>query len=495
MTEFEVVIGLEIHAQLATSTKIFCACPVELPAVEDSLLHSQTNRNTCPICAGHPGTLPVMNARAFEMAARAGLAMECTVNPRSVFARKNYFYPDLPKGYQISQFDKPICTDGKLTIEFGDDKTPQVKTVRIQRIHLEEDAGKNIHEAGYSVVDLNRAGVPLIEIVSEPDMRSPQEASAYMRAVHAIVTAIGVCNGNMQEGNFRCDANVSVRPRGDAKLGTRAEIKNVNSFKFIERAIEYEAARQIEIVKSGGRVIQETRGFDSAVGKTYTLRSKEEAHDYRYFPDPDLIPLQLAAARISELKASLPELPHQKRDRYRTQFGLSSYDAAVLTQSTEMSGFFDRTVTALGADGASGAKIAANLLTGEVSRLVNETGVGLNSARLTPESLAELVRLQKGAAISSTGAKQVLGIVWASGEAVSTVVDREGLRQVSDTGAIEKIVEAVVAQFPAQCDEVRAGKDKVIGFLVGQIMKQAKGTQSAVNPALAQEILRKKLGV
>jgi aspartyl-tRNA(Asn)/glutamyl-tRNA(Gln) amidotransferase subunit B len=467
--EFEAVIGLEVHAQLSTESKIFCACRAGKA--------ERPNANACPVCSGHPGTLPVLNRKVVEYAIRAGLATGCRINPRSRFARKNYFYPDLPKGYQISQYELPICEGGRLRV--GE------KWVGIQRIHMEEDAGKNVHHGEFSLVDLNRAGVPLIEIVSRPELSTPEEAGAYLRAIHGVVTYLGICDGNMQEGNFRCDANVSVMPKGSATYGTRVEIKNVNSFRFVEKAIEYEIARQIQVVRSGGEVVQETRTYDSDRNATYAMRSKEEAHDYRYFPDPDLIELRIDEAWIEEIRAALPELPEQKRARYVRELGLSDYDAGVLTASQALARFFDRAVE-LGAE----AKAAANLVTGEISRLLNESGLEIPQTRLRPEHVADLVTLVKAGAVSSTGAKKALGFAWGGGGEMKEIVAREGLAQVSDTSSIEPVVDEVLKANPAQVAELKGGKDKVMGFLVGQIMKKTGGK---ANPTLVQELIRKKL--
>ncbi|MGK5084144.1 Asp-tRNA(Asn)/Glu-tRNA(Gln) amidotransferase subunit GatB [Bdellovibrionota bacterium FG-1] len=483
--EFEAVIGLEVHCQLSTETKIFCACRARLSEGTDSGALA-SNVHVCPICAGHPGTLPVLNRKVVEYAIKAGLATGCEIRQRNVFARKNYFYPDLPRGYQISQFEKPICEKGWLEIETGSDLK---RKIGIHRIHMEEDAGKNVHMAGYSLVNLNRAGVPLIEIVSEPDLRSSEEAGAYLRSLHAIVTALEICDGNMQNGNFRCDANVSVRLRGAQKLGTRVEIKNVNSFRFIEKSIDFEIARQIEVVKAGGRVIQETRLYDSARNATASMRSKEEAEDYRYFPDPDLIDVQISAAQIDVLRQALPELPAQKKDRYIREFGLSSLDASVLTGSMAFARFFEATLAELQDPGGT-AKPTANLMTGEVIRLLNEDTVELGQAKLTPSHLAEILRLVCAQAISSTGAKTAIAEVWKTGDPVAKIVERAGLRQVSDLGALAPVVDQVLAEFPAQVAELKSGKEKVIGFLVGQVMKRSGGK---ANPQMLQELIKKRL--
>ncbi len=487
-TEFEAVIGLEVHAQLSTESKIFCSCPARQPAGV-SVADLPANSQTCPVCTGQPGALPVLNRRAVEYAIRAGLATHCRINERSVFARKNYFYADLPKGYQISQYDLPICEEGWLEIT----ASKATRRIRIQRIHLEEDAGKSVHMHGYSLVNLNRAGVPLIEIVSGPDLKSSEEAGAYLRALHGIVTYLGICDGNMQEGNFRCDANVSVRPIGSTELGVRTEIKNVNSFRFVEKAIDYEIARQIEVIRAGGMVVQETRTYEESRGVTVSLRSKEEAHDYRYFPDPDLVPVRVASAWIEQIRSELPELPHQKRMRYEHEFGLSEYDAGVLTSSRELADFFERAVALLeesGMERSVAAKPAANWMSGEVSRLINETPGGLSGGKLTPRHVADVVSLGARDEISSTNAKKLIGIAWRSGEDSQLIVAREGLGQVSDLGALEPAVDRVLAANPDQVAQYKAGKDKLLGFFVGQVMKQTGGK---ANPGLIQALIKKKL--
>jgi len=486
--EFEAVIGLEVHVQLATETKIFCACPAKPPAGV-SVADIAPNAHVCPVCAGHPGTLPVLNSRVLEFAARAGLALNCAINRESIFARKNYFYPDLPKGYQISQYEKPVCEWGRLEIDTDRGRIP----VRIRRIHLEEDAGKSVHEGPATLLNLNRAGVPLVEIVSEPDLRSAKEAETYLRELHAIVTTIGICEGNLQEGNFRCDANVSIRPKGAEKLGTRTEIKNVNSFRFVEKAIEYEIARQEQVLRSGTKVIQETRLFDADRGVTLSMRSKEEAEDYRYFPDPDLIPVRLSEGLLESIERGLPELPQARRRRYQEALGLSAYDAGVITRDAGMMNFYDQAVKLLSPQDrpdAGLAKSVANFLTGEVSRRINDEGCELSASRLTPHHLVELARATAGGVISSAGAKQALNLAWKTGETISVIVDREGLKQVSDIGQLEPVVAQIFSDFPAQIAELRSGKDKVLGFLVGQLMKRTGGK---ANPALLQELIRKRL--
>jgi aspartyl-tRNA(Asn)/glutamyl-tRNA(Gln) amidotransferase subunit B len=486
--EWEIVLGLEIHAQLATETKIFCGCPAKAPAGV-SVSDLGPNANTCPVCTGQPGALPVLNRKVVEYAIRAGLALGCEIRRENVFSRKNYFYPDLPKGYQISQFDLPICEKGAIEIETKSGG----KKIGITRIHMEEDAGKNLHMDEFSLVNLNRACVPLIEIVSEPDMRSADEAGAYMRAIYSVVTAIGVCDGNMQEGNFRCDANVSVRRRGEPKFGTRAEIKNVNSFRFVEKAIEYEADRQVGVLLSGGKIVQETRLWDSAKGQTFSMRSKEEAHDYRYFPEPDLIPVHVEEAWLAKVKSELPELPSQKKARYVAELGLSPYDAGVVTTSAEVSGFFETALDAVvktGVAAKEAAKPVANLLSSEIMRLLNETQSELSATKIKPSHLADAVVLQMKSEISSTGAKTAIADAWTSGEPIAKVVEKLGLKQVSDTGALEKAVEAVIAANPGQAAEFRAGKEKLLGFFVGQAMKATGGK---ANPSMLQEIVKKKL--
>ena len=484
--EFEAVIGLEIHCQLSTESKIFCGCRARVVETSVSLSNdvadSEVNSNICPVCAAHPGTLPVLNRKVVEYAVRAGLATHCAINRKNVFARKNYFYPDLPKGYQISQYDQPICENGHLTIMM--ESGP--KQIRIQRIHMEEDAGKNVHMSDCSLVNLNRAGVPLIEIVSHPDMKTAQEAGAYMRALHALVTCLGICDGNLQEGNFRCDANVSVMPKGSTVFGTRTETKNVNSFRFVEKAIDYEIARQIAVIKSGGKVVLETRGYDSQKNVTASQRSKEEAHDYRYFPDPDLIPVAIDEAWVERIRAALPELPEQKRARYMSgDFGLSAYDAEAVSASKQLATFFEEAVR-LGAV----PKRAANLITGEITRLLNEDAIEIGASKLTPGHIADLDKLLQNSTVSSTGAKQVLASVWKTGDEVGAIVECDGLRQVSDMSSFEPVIDQVIRDCPAQVAEFKSGKDKLLGFFVGQVMKQTGGK---ANPAVLQELIRKKL--
>ncbi len=487
--EFETVIGLEVHVQLATESKIFSTARARLEAGR-SVADEQPNSNTTPVCAGHPGTLPALNKKAVEYAIRAGLATECKINPRSIFARKHYFYPDSPKGYQISQLELPLCEKGFLDIELGEHGETR-KRIGITRIHMEEDAGKNVHLQGFSLVNLNRAGVPLIEVVSEPDMRTAEEAGAYLRKLYAIVTAIGVCDGNLQEGNFRCDANVSVRPKGQAEFGTRTEIKNVNSFRFVEKAIDYESFRQQQVILSGGRIVQETRLYDSEKNQTFSMRSKEEAEDYRYFPDPDLPPLLTDSATIEAIRASLPELPDQKRDRYMKEFSLSRSDAMVLTGMPSLSRFFEEVAQLMEHPQAKGfGKTLANLITGEVVRLLNDAGIEIEGSQLTAVQFADLARAIADQSISITAAKQIIGILFKEGGDVSVIVEREGLKQVSDLSSLEPLIDQIIAANPKQVEEFRAGKEKVLGFFVGQAMK---ATQGKANPARLQDLVIQKL--
>lgn len=476
---FETVIGLEVHAQLATNSKLFSSSP--------NKFGEAPNRNINPVCTAQPGALPVLNRKAVEFAVKAGLATNCRINEVSIFARKNYFYPDLPKGYQISQFDKPLCELGHLDIEFENDPgVKETKRIGITRIHMEEDAGKSQHMSGYSLVDLNRAGTPLIEIVSEPDFRSPFEAAAYLKKLRAILQYIDVCDGNMQEGNFRCDANVSVRKVGDPKLGTRAELKNLNSFRFVEKAIEYEIQRQINVITSGGRVIQETRLYDSAKNITQSMRSKEDAHDYRYFPEPDLPPLHVSKEWTAKVKTSLPELPDEKAQRFVKEFGIPDYDAKVITSTKALAQFYEEAV----AHSLQEPKLVSNWLMTEVLRMLKESESEIEACPFPAKSLGALVALIKKGDISSKIAKVVFEEMWASGKDPATIVKEKGLVQVSDTGAIEAAVQKVLAAAPDKVAEFRAGKEKLFGFFVGQVMKETHGK---ANPAILNEIVMKKL--
>jgi len=474
---WETVIGLEIHAQLATKSKIFSSSSTAYGAAPN------TQANLVDL--GYPGVLPVLNRAAVQMAVKFGLATGATISRRSIFARKNYFYPDLPKGYQISQYERPVVEDGSLEIMLEDGST---KTIGITRAHLEEDAGKSLHEDfhGRSGIDLNRAGTPLLEIVSEPDMRSAKEAVAYMKKIHTLVRYLEICDGNMQEGSFRCDANVSVRPLGKHEFGTRCEIKNLNSFRFIERAINYEVARQIDVIEGGGSIVQETRLYDPERNETRPLRSKEEANDYRYFPDPDLLPLVLGDSFIEEVRATLPELPDEKAQRFAMQYGLSGYDAAVLTGSREMSMYYEAVVAALGDE----AKLAANWVMGELSGALNRDGLDISRSRVTAERLAGLLRRIADETISGKIAKEVFESMWADDLDADTIIDARGLRQITDSAAIERVIDEVMAASPKQLADYRSGKDKLFGYFVGQVMK---ATQGKANPAQVNELLKRKL--
>jgi aspartyl-tRNA(Asn)/glutamyl-tRNA(Gln) amidotransferase subunit B len=485
MSAWETVIGLEIHAQLATRSKIFSGSATAYGAPPNA----QANL----VDLGYPGVLPVLNAEAVRMAVKLGLAINARIAAQSVFARKNYFYPDLPKGYQISQYELPIVAEGALDIVLDDG---QVKRIGITRAHLEEDAGKSLHEGlpGLTGIDLNRAGTPLVEIVSEPHLRSAKEAVAYMKKVHTLVRYLEICDGNMQEGSFRCDANVSVRPAGAQKFGTRAEIKNLNSFRFVERAINYEVARQIDILESGGQVVQETRLYDPDKGETRAMRSKEEANDYRYFPDPDLLPVVLEEALISSVRTTLPELPDQKAARFASQYGLSAYDAGVLTASRELAAYYEK-VAAEGPEepeaAAKWAKLAANWVMGELAATLNKEGLDITSSKVPPQHLGGLLLRISDQTISGNVAKVVFGTMWSGGASADAVIDAQGLRQITDTAAIERVIDEVMARNPAQLAEYRAGKDKLFGFFVGQVMKATAGK---ANPAQLNELLRRKLG-
>jgi aspartyl-tRNA(Asn)/glutamyl-tRNA(Gln) amidotransferase subunit B len=480
--EWETVIGLETHAQLSTRAKIFSGASTAFGAAP--------NTQACGVDIALPGTLPVLNRGAVERAIRFGLATGAALNRTSVFARKNYFYPDLPKGYQISQFELPIVQGGAITIltKAGE------KSIRLTRAHLEEDAGKSLHEDfhGMSGIDLNRAGTPLLEIVTEPDMRSAEEAVAYARTLHTLVRWIEICDGNMQEGSFRCDANVSVRPRGADKLGTRCEIKNLNSFRFLERAIEYEVRRQIGVIEGGGRIEQETRLYDPDRDETRSMRSKEEAHDYRYFPDPDLLPLAVSDAWVEDVRARMPELPQAKRVRYERDLALPAYDAATLTQSRELAEYFEATLAAGGA--GVPAKTAANWVMGELSARLNAEGTDASRSAVSPVQLGRLLaRIQDGT-ISGKIAKEIFDAMWAgddrSDDAPDTIIESRGLRQISDAGALETVIAEVIAANPKSVDEFRAGKDRAFNALVGQVMKATRGK---ANPQQVNELLKRKL--
>ena len=473
--EWETVIGLEIHAQLATNSKIFSGSSTAYGA--------EPNTQASLVDLGMPGVLPVLNKEAVHFAVKFGLAVDAHIAPRSVFARKNYFYPDLPKGYQISQYELPIVGVGHLDIELEDGST---KRIGITRAHLEEDAGKSLHEDfhGKSGIDLNRAGTPLLEIVSEPDMRSAKEAVAYLKKLHALVRYLGVCDGNMQEGSFRCDANVSVRKPGQP-FGTRAELKNLNSFRFIERAINIEVERQIDIIESGGKVVQETRLYDPDKNETRSMRGKEDANDYRYFPDPDLLPVEITPEFIESVRASLPELPDAKRQRFMTQYGLSPYDADSLTQSREVAEYFEA-VTALTND----AKLTANWMNGDVAAALNRAGLEINAIPVTTEALASLLKRIQDNTISGKIAKEVFDALWNGEGTTDEIIEKKGLKQITDSSAIEGLIDGIIAANPKQVEEYRSGKDKLFGFFVGQAMKASKGK---ANPEQLNAILKQKL--
>jgi aspartyl-tRNA(Asn)/glutamyl-tRNA(Gln) amidotransferase subunit B len=477
--DWEVVIGLEIHAQLATRSKIFSGASTAYGA--------PPNTQASLVDLAYPGVLPVLNAEAVRMAVKFGLGVGAAVAHRSVFARKNYFYPDLPKGYQISQYEHPVVGRGSLRIVLEDGSE---KIIGITRAHLEEDAGKSLHEglAHASGIDLNRAGTPLLEIVSEPDMRSAREAVAYMKKIHTLVRYLEICDGNMQEGSFRCDANVSVRPRGSDKFGTRAEIKNLNSFRFVEKAVQYEVARQIELLESGGKVIQETRLYDSDRNETRPMRSKEEANDYRYFPDPDLLPLEIDDSFIRAVRATLPELPDDKATRFARDFGLSAYDAGVLSASRELGDYFEAVVAATG---TPHAKLAANWIMGELSGALNRDAVEITAAKVGPKELSGLLARINDGTISGKIGKEVFEAMWSTGAAADAIIESKGLKQITDAGAIEAVIDAVIAANPRQLADYRAGKDKLFGFFVGQVMKATGGK---ANPAQLNELLKARLG-
>ena len=497
MTAWEVVIGLETHVQLATRSKIFSGASTAFGA--------PPNTQASPVDLALPGVLPVFNAAALDCAVKFGLAVGAQIAPRSVFARKNYFYPDLPKGYQISQYEIPVVQGGSLPIVWEQGGEPREKVVRLTRAHLEEDAGKSLHEdamralggaalGGMSGIDLNRAGTPLLEIVTEPDMRSSAEAVAYARALHGLVTWLGICDGNMQEGSFRCDANVSVRPVGQAEFGTRCEIKNLNSFRFMQQAIEYEVRRQIEVIEDGGRIVQETRLYDPDRDETRSMRSKEDAHDYRYFPDPDLPPLVVEPALVERIRAALPELPGAMRERLQRDLGLSAYDAVTLTSSRAVAAYFEDTVAAL-PDAAAQAKLAANWTMGEVAARLNREGLEIGACPVSPVQLAALIGRIADGTVSGKIAREVFAAIWderrLEPDAADRVIEAKGLKQISDTGALEKIVDEVLAANPKSVEEFRAGKEKAFNALVGQAMKATKGK---ANPQQVNDLLRRKLG-
>jgi len=476
--EFECVIGLEVHVQLMTQSKIFSGSSTAYGAL--------ANTQACTVDIGLPGVLPVMNREAALMAATFGLAVGATVNPVSVFARKNYFYPDLPKGYQISQYEIPVVSGGSLEIATEEGN----KIIRITRAHLEEDAGKSLHEDfhGMTGIDLNRAGTPLLEIVSEPDLRSPAEAVAYLKKLHALVRTLKICDGNMQEGSFRCDANVSIRPRGETVLGTRAELKNINSFRFVERALHYEIDRQTSVIETGGTIVQETRLYDPDADLTRSMRGKEEAHDYRYFPDPDLPPLVISATDLDQLRAQLPELPDARQARFISEYQLSEDDAAQLTSQTEIADYFESVLEQVGGE----SRLAANWVNGELMSWLNRSDLLITQSPVTPTMLGQLIQRIRDNTVSGKIAKQVFAALW-DGEGdgdVDTVIEKKGLTQITDSDAITEAVRKVIQAFPEQAEQVRSGEGKIIGFLVGQVMKATSGK---ANPQAVNEELKKQL--
>ncbi|MEK7797277.1 MAG: Asp-tRNA(Asn)/Glu-tRNA(Gln) amidotransferase subunit GatB [Nitrospirota bacterium] len=486
---YEVVIGLEVHAQLLTASKMFCGCGTAFGAAPNS--------QTCPVCLGLPGVLPVINRKAVEFAVRAGLALHCAVAPLNRFARKHYFYPDLPKGYQISQYELPICEHGWL--EIGQNGTS--KRVRIRRAHLEEDAGKNLHAgiAGASHVDLNRAGTPLLEIVTEPDMNSPDEAVAYLKALRDILVSQKVCDGNMEEGSFRCEPNLSLRPAGAKEFGTKVELKNINSFKFVKAAMEYEIKRQTKVLNEGGKIAQETRLWDTEKGETAVMRSKEEAHDYRYFPDPDLVPLRITEEMIEEARKSLQELPTDKHKRFMEEYGLSDYDAGVLTAEKNVAGYFETVTRSTGFSPKEMGKEVSNWVTVELLGLLHKgkpradgsvEPLTIGQSPVLPQALADLLVMKHKGEISGPIAKTVLEEMFGTGKSASEIVKAKGLTQVSDEGALEKIIDDVMAKNPQQLAQYRSGKEAVFGFFVGQVMKSSSGK---ANPAKVNELLKRKL--
>jgi aspartyl-tRNA(Asn)/glutamyl-tRNA(Gln) amidotransferase subunit B len=474
IAKYEPVIGLEVHVQLSTRTKIFCGCPTSFGA--------QPNSNVCPICMGLPGALPVLNRQAVELAIEAALALNCTVNKRSIFARKNYFYPDLPKGYQISQYDQPLAEHG--VVDIG------TKRIGVTRVHMEDDAGKSIHDGfkdsdRYSYIDLNRCGTPLIEIVSDPDMRSSDEAYDYLTVLKQVLQYVGVSTCDMEKGHLRCDANVSVRLRGAEKFGTKAEVKNLNSFRFLKMALDHEIARQVALIESGGRVMQETRLFNVDTGETVGMRSKEHAHDYRYFPEPDLIPLEISDAWLARIREGMPELPASRRKRFVESYGLREYDAEVLTSTREMSEYFEKVASVSG-----DPRAAANWVMGDLAGLLKQEGKEIAESPISADHLGRLVALIAHGKISGKLAKEVFPKMFATGEVPEAIMEREGLQQISDEGALAKIIDEVIAGNPKQVEQYRSGKAAVIGYLVGQAMKASRGQ---ADPAAVNRLLKEKL--
>jgi aspartyl-tRNA(Asn)/glutamyl-tRNA(Gln) amidotransferase subunit B len=477
MPKYEAVIGLEVHAQLATASKMFCSCA--------NATGGNPNRNICPICTGHPGTLPVVNQNAISMAIKAGLALGCEIHGKSIFARKNYFYPDLPKGYQISQFDHPLCTGGGLDVRTEGGR----KKISLIRIHLEEDAGKLLHDRGHedmSHVDFNRCGVPLIEIVSGPDMRTPREAGDYLRTLRNVLVYLGICGGNLQEGNFRCDANVSIRPVGQQQFGTRTEMKNLNSFKAVERAIAYEIERQSTVLNAGEKVAQETRLWNDALQRTEPMRTKEEAHDYRYFPDPDLMPLIVDETWIRAIRSELPELAGEKSDRFVRDYGLREDEAAILTDDKHLADYFETAIQT----GAHPKKVA-NWILAELLYLLKEDDREIRECAIAPNDLGALILSIDDGKLSGKMAKEILPEMYASGRSAAAISKERGLEQISDNSELEQIIEGIIASNQKQLEQYRSGKQAVFGFFVGQVMKATKGQ---ANPQMVNDLLKKKLG-
>ena len=478
--KYEAVIGLEVHSQMLTETKTFCGCSTKFG--------NPPNSNVCPVCLGMPGVLPVLNKRLVEFAIKMGLATGCRIAPSSIFARKNYFYPDLPKGYQISQYEEPICSGGNVEIENADGTK---KRIRLVRIHMEEDAGKSIHDQDVdTLVDLNRCGVPLLEIVSEPDINTPVEAHLYLQQIKKIVTYLGICDGNMEEGSLRCDANVSLRLRGDTKLGTKTEIKNMNSFRNVERALDVEIERQYLLLESGARVVQETLLYDANTNDVRPMRSKEEANDYRYFPDPDLVPILVNQSWIEEVKSGQPELPMERRNRYMLDYSLPKYDADILTGERNIAEYYENVAQNLKLKSKDAYKQASNYVMTDVLRVVNENGIRINEFGITPSHLSRMIDLINEGTISTKIAKEVFEEMLQSGQAPDTIVEKKGLRQVSDSSEIEKAVDDVLRSNPDEVQRYLGGKDKLFGFFVGETMKKTRGK---ANPKMLNELMRQKL--
>jgi len=471
--KYEAVIGLEVHAQLLTRSKVFCGCSTEFG--------NPPNTNVCPICLGHPGVLPVLNKKAVEFTVLMGLAVNCRINEKSVLARKNYFYPDLPKGYQISQYELPICEDGLINVDSDD----SLKKIRIKRIHLEEDAGKSIHDQGYeTLVDLNRCGTPLMEIVSEPDLRTAKEAYSYLYKMRQIVQYLGICDGNMEEGSLRCDANISVRLKGTDKLGTKTEVKNMNSFKSVERAINHEIERQIDILEEGGEIVQETLLWNADLNEAFSMRSKEEAHDYRYFPEPDLLPVVISEEWKNEIAEQLPELPDERREKFISKYKLPEYDAEILTQTKSIADYFEN-VTSFTDDNKS----ASNWIMGDVLKVINEQKLDIRNFPVPPDKLAKLINLINKGTISGKIAKDIFPEMISEGKDAESIIKEKDLVQITDVSSIENIVEKIIESHQDEVKQFLDGKEKVLGFFVGQIMKETKGK---ANPKLVNELLRKK---